>query len=48
MTITIETKTLFNQEKIKVGVIEGRKITTADFYYLHTDGKVKVIKNPKI
>lgn len=48
MIITIEKETLFNHEKIKVGVIEDRKITTADFYYLTTDRKVKVIQNPKI
>ena len=48
MIITIETETLFNQEKIKVGVIDKRKIISADFYYLHTDGKVKVTESPKI
>ena len=47
MIITIETETLFNQEKIKVGVIDNRKIITADFHYLTIDGKVKVIQNPK-
>ena len=31
MIITTEKEVQFNHEKIKVGVIEGSKITTADF-----------------
>ena len=47
MIITIEKETLFNQEKIKVGVIEPGRVQKAEFHYLVIDGKVKTIPTPK-
>lgn len=47
MTITIEKKLHFNQEKITVGVIENRNSYKMEFNYLVIDGKVKVMQTPK-